>query len=104
MKKLVLLPHLIYSQAPKLVYDNARIKLSFNPNLVKQDKVTYNHGPVVNIYVVYKLNPFANTGSVTLDTLNCLFGAVKFKKMLVLVNTNILDKVLDLIQKEVLHI
>ena len=67
-----------YSQAPKLVYDNARIKLSFNTDLLKQDEVTYNHGPMVIIYIVYRLNSFANTSSVTLE--NCLFGAVKLTK------------------------
>ena len=65
-----------YSQAPKLVYDNARIKLNFNTDLLKQDKVAYNHGPIVNIYNVYRLNPFVNTSSVTLE--NCLFGTIKF--------------------------
>ena len=29
-----------YNQAPKPVYDNARIKLGFNTDLLKQDKVT----------------------------------------------------------------
>ena len=36
----------IYNQAPKLVYDNARIKISFNKGLLKQDNVTYNHRPI----------------------------------------------------------
>ena len=67
-----------YSQAPELVYDNARIKLSFNTNLLKQDNATYNHGPTVNIYTVDRLNPFVNTSSVTLE--NCLFGAAKLKE------------------------
>ena len=29
-----------YNQAPEPVYDNARIKLSFNTDLLKQDKAT----------------------------------------------------------------
>ena len=41
-----------YDQSPRIVYDNARIKLVFNGNLLKQYKITYNHGPIVNIYVV----------------------------------------------------
>ena len=45
----------IYSQTSKLVYNNARIRLEFNGDLLKQDKVTCNHGPIVNIYIVYKL-------------------------------------------------
>ena len=42
-----------YDQSPRLVYDNAIIKLNFSGDLLKQDKITYRHGPVVNIYVVY---------------------------------------------------
>ena len=67
-----------YNQALESVYGNARIKLSFNTDLLKQDKVTYNHGPVVNIFIVYRLAPSINSSSVTLE--NCLFGAVKLTK------------------------
>ena len=59
---------------PKIVYDNDRVNIKFNGNLLKQDKVTYNRGPIVNIYIVYRLAPAINSG-VTLQ--NCLFGAVK---------------------------
>ena len=82
----------------KLVYDNARIKVTFNGDLLKLNKVTYNHGQIVNIYVVYRLIPTTKDSSVTLQ--NCLFGAVKLT-MLILINTNIVDMVLDLIQEEV---
>ena len=61
-----------------LVYDNARIKLSFIGYLLKQDKVTYNHGSIINIYIVYRLTPYVNTSGITLE--NCLFGAVKLTK------------------------
>ena len=88
---------------PKIVYDNVRIKVKFNGNLLKRNKVTCNHGPIVNIYNVYRLIPATKDSSVTLQ--NCLFGAVKLtKKMLILINTNILDMVLDFVQEEVLHI
>ena len=72
MNKLVLLPHLMVEfQNYNAIYDNARIKVKFNGDPLKQNKVTYNHGPMVNIYIVYRLIP-----SVTLR--NCLFGAVKY--------------------------
>ena len=64
-----------YGAVPKIVYDNARIKLKFNGNLLKQNKTTYNHRPLVNIYIVYRLIPPTKDSSVTLQ--NCLFGAVK---------------------------
>ena len=43
------------NKVPKLVYNNARIKLKLAGVLLKQDKVTYTHGPIVNIYIVYRL-------------------------------------------------
>ena len=65
-------------QVSKLVYDNARIKVKFNGDLLKQNKVTYNHGPIANIYIVYRLIPTTKDSSVTLQ--NCLFDAVKLTK------------------------
>ena len=54
------------------------MKLIFSGDLLKQNKVTYNHGPIVNIYNVYRLTPTTKDSSVTLQ--NCLFGAVKLTK------------------------
>ena len=67
-----------YNQDPRLVYDNARIKLNFSGDLLKQDKVTYNHGPIINICIVYRLASGINNNCVTLK--NRLFGAVKLTK------------------------
>ena len=68
---------------PNLEYDNARIKLRFREGLLSQDKVTYNHGPMLNIYIVYRLTPDTKDSGITLE--NCLFGAVKLSK------SNIID-------------
>ena len=66
-------------QPQSLVHDNARVKPIFSGDFLKQDKVTYNHGTIVNIYIFYKLSPAViSTNSVTLG--NCLFGAVKLTK------------------------
>ena len=55
------------------------MKLTFNGDFLKQNKVTYNHASIVNIYIVYKLIPFTtSTKSATLE--NCLFGAAKLTK------------------------
>ena len=62
----------------KLVYDNGRIRIKFSGDLLKQNKVTYNHGAIVNIYVVYKLIPTTKDSSVNLQ--NCLSGVVKLTK------------------------
>ena len=36
---------------PLLVYDN-RFKLKFNGSCLRQDKITYDHEKIVNIYIV----------------------------------------------------
>ena len=50
----------------------------FNGSCLKQDKITYTHGAIVNIYIVYKLSSNLNHFDFALD--NCLFGAVKLAK------------------------
>ena len=45
---------------------------------MRQSQVTYNHGPVVNIYIVYETTPNTKTSNITLK--NCLFGAIKITK------------------------
>ena len=67
-----------YDAVPKIVYNNARIKVKFNGNHLKQNKTTYNCGPIVKIYIVYRLSPAIKDSSVTLQ--NCRFGAVKLTK------------------------
>ena len=88
--------------ATNLIYHNGRLKVKFTGDFLKQDKVTYSHGPIVNIYIVYKLTPDTKDYNVTLE--NCLFSAVKLTKNADLINTNILDMVLDLTLEEVVHI
>ena len=68
-----------YDQSPRLVYDNGRIKLNFSGEPLKQEKITYSHGLMVNIYVVYRLAPRTNNSDVTLE--NRQFGAVKLTKI-----------------------
>ena len=68
-----------YDQSPGIVYDNPRIKLIFARSVLKQNKVTYNHRPKVNIYVVYILTSGTRSTGITLE--NYLFGAVKLSKI-----------------------
>ena len=54
-------------------------RVRFSGSCLKQDKITYNHGKIVNIYIVYEINKNGNTGSdPTLE--NRLFGAVSLTK------------------------
>ena len=60
---------------------------SLNPTLsyyntggcLKQPKISYTHGKVVNIYTVYELGAFSSNNS-NLTIKNCLFGAVTLTK------------------------
>ena len=101
-EKIILTATSTDKSATKTIYNNARIKVRFNGDLLRQNQVTYNHGPVVNIYIVYETTPDTKTFNITLE--NCLFGEIKKQKILLSTNTNIQDMVLDLIQEEVFHI
>ena len=54
-------------------------KVEFTGSCLKQDKITYAHGKIVNIYIVYEISKNYNISLyVTLE--NCLFGAVSLTK------------------------
>ena len=60
-------------------YQARKIRVKFTRNSLKQDKVTFNHGKVINIYIVYELGASSsNDSDPTLK--NCLFGAVTLTK------------------------
>ena len=68
------------SLAPTInYYYVAKIRVKFTGSCLKQEKVIFNHGKEVNIYIVYEL---AASGSNNSDpTLkNCLFVAVTLTK------------------------
>ena len=82
---------------PELSFYDTKTKVEFNGSCLKQDKITYNHGTIVNIYTVYEISKNYNISSYpTLG--NYLFGAVRLY-MLILISKNILDMVLNLIEK-----
>ena len=71
-KKLILLKRLI------IVY-GTKIKVKFNGISLKQDKLTYTLGKIVNIYIVYEISKSINISNYpTLE--NCLFSAVSLTK------------------------
>ena len=51
-----------YDLIPTVSYSGTKTKLKFTASYLKQDKSSYNHGKIVNIYIVYDL------GAVTLTT------------------------------------
>ena len=68
-----------YKISPELSFYGTKAKVEFNGSCLKQDKVTYIHGTIVNIYIVYEISKNYNISSYpTLD--NSLFGAVSLTK------------------------
>ena len=68
------------SLAPKLnYYYPSKIRVKFTGSYLKQHKVIFNHGKVVNIYIVYQLD--VSTSRDSDPTIKkCLFGAVTLTK------------------------
>ena len=66
--------------SPSLNYLGSKIRVKFCGSCLKQDKITYNHGKIINIHIVYEINKKDNTiiSDPTLE--NCLFGAVTLTK------------------------
>ena len=88
---------------PSLDYLGAKIRVKFDGSCLRQDKLTYTHGKIVNIYIVYEISKNYNVSNYpTLE--NCLCGAVSLAKLLILISINILDMVVDLIEKENFHL
>ena len=67
------------SVTPALSYYDIKIRVKFTGSCLKQLKISYTHGKVVIIYIVYELG--ASSCNVNDPTLkNCLFGAVALTK------------------------
>ena len=72
-----------YSLNPQLSYLGNKTRVEFKGSCLKQDKITYTHGKIVKIYIVYEISTNFNIiqhfhSYSTLD--NCLFGAVSLAK------------------------
>ena len=64
---------------PTLSYYGTKIRVKFSRGYLKQPKISYTHGKVVNIQIVYELGaPSSSNSDPTLK--NCLFGAVTSTK------------------------
>ena len=59
---------------PKVSYYGTKARLEFRGSCLKQDKSTFNHGKIVNIYIVYELDKTYVKTNPTL--VNCLYGEV----------------------------
>ena len=65
---------------PSLDYVGSKIRVRFfSGECLKQERFTFKHGKIVNIYIVYEIERSVNASSYpTLE--NCLFGTVKLTK------------------------
>ena len=61
-------------------YLGTKIRVEFSVSCLKQDKVTYAYGNVVNIYIVYEINENGNTSTNDPTLENCFFVAVSLTK------------------------
>ena len=68
-----------YGITSKLIYYGTKTRVEFNGNYLKQDKITYNHGKIVNIYIVYELTG-SNSDNNEPPIKNSLFGTVTLTK------------------------
>ena len=67
------------SLTPALNYYGTKTRVKFTGSCLKQSKISYTHGKIVNIYIVYELG--ASSSHINNRTLkNCLFGAVTLTK------------------------
>ena len=67
------------NNSPTLLNQNNRLGVIFNGNYMKQNKLGYADGTVINIYVVYELKN-RSTDNADFTVSNGLFGAVKLTK------------------------
>ena len=67
------------SLTPAVSYYGTKTRVKFTGSCLKQPKISYTHGKVVNIYIVYELGASSShNNDPTLK--NCLFGTVTLTK------------------------
>ena len=68
-----------YSLNPQLSYRGTKTIVKFKGSCLKQDEIAYDHGKIINIYIVHEISKNYDISSYpTLE--NCLFGAVSLTK------------------------
>ena len=66
--------------SPSLNYLGTKIRVRFSESYLKQDKSTYTHGKIVNIYIIYEINKKDDTITSDPTLENCLSSAVTLTK------------------------
>ena len=90
-----------YSINPQLRLFGTKARVEFKGSWLKQYEITYEHGKVVNFYILYEVTK--NISSYwTLENYG-YFVKFAWQKMLMLISINVLDMVLDLIDMDIFH-
>ena len=92
------------SLTPFLIYCGTKARELFGGDCLKQNKVTFNNGKIVNIYIVHEIIRIANIDcdrNSNLTVKNASFGAVSLTKYGHLNNINIVDMEHDLIEHHI---
>ena len=58
----------------------AKIRVKYDASCLKQDKITFNHETIVNIYIVYEINLWPYNQDNTTVFKDSLFDAVELTK------------------------
>ena len=69
----------VNSLTPILNYFSTKTRVKFAGSCLKQPQISYSHGKVVNIYIVFELGASSSHGNDP-SLKNCLFGAVSLTK------------------------
>ena len=64
---------------PYANYVGTKTRVKCNGDCLKEEKSSFHHGKVVNIFIAYEVDKSVNVGSYPVLE-NCLFGAVKLTK------------------------
>ena len=89
------------SLTPPLSYYGTKTRVKFTRSCLKQSTTSYNHRPIVNIYIVYELGASSSHNNDPILK-NCLFGAVTLdKNALISMGTLVIE--LDLIEGQDFH-
>ena len=68
------------SLAPLLSYFGNKRRVKFDRSCLKQDKITFTHEKIVNIYIAYEINLWKYVDSSDPTLGNSLFSATKLVK------------------------
>ena len=90
------------SLTPALSYYGTKTSIKITGSCLKQPKILYTHGKVVNIYIVYELGASSShNNDPTLK--DCLFGALTLTKTQILITMGTLVMEFDLIEDHIFH-